>query len=301
MNVITLRSTDRLNPSDQVLALGFFDGMHSAHTALLKQTVQLARQHHFSAAMMTFSTHVLSFLKKEPFFHLTSLNDKVRIADQLGFDTVYVLEVEPSLVGMDALQFIEQFLNAMKIIVVGFDFTYGRRGAGNVSLLKQQTRFETHVIEEQVFYRHKIGSTRIREAVRQGRVEHAAHLLGRPYRILGEVIKGKGRGTNLGFPTANIDYHHYLLPKAGVYLASVWVEEHHHFALVNVGDNPTFHDIDTTIEAYLLDFHGNLYGKEMAIDFLRFERKEIEYTNIDDLIEQMKEDERIARAFLEKR
>jgi len=137
--------------------------------------------------------------------------------------------------------------------------------------------------------------------VRQGRVEHAAHLLGRPYRIIGEVIKGKGRGTNLGFPTANIDYKHYLLPKAGVYLATARVDDIRHYALVNVGDNPTFHDADTTIEAYLLDFKGNLYGKQMEIDFLRFERKEIAYTTIDDLIEQMKEDERIARAFLEKR
>lgn len=300
MNVRRLDSRSVLEDQNEILALGFFDGMHRAHVALLQETVKRAKAEHLKPAMMTFSTHVLSFLKKQPFFHLTSLEDKEAVAEALGFETFYILEVTADLVSMPADVFIERFLNRMKAIVVGFDFTFGRFGAGNVELLKTQTRFSTTVIEERQLYNAKIGSTRIRDAIKDGKMGLAAHLLGHPYQIRGTVIHGKKRGKALGFPTANIDYDGYLLPKAGVHWTNVTIDQTTHRALVNIGDNPTFGDRIVTIEAYLLDFDGDLYGKKLIVSFLKYQRPEIAYDNIQALIDQMKEDERLARAYFEK-
>jgi riboflavin kinase/FMN adenylyltransferase len=300
MNVQTLDVNTKLDDRNEVLALGFFDGMHRAHVTLLTETIRLAKEQGLKPAMMTFSTHVLSFLKKQPFHHLTSLADKQRIAETMGFETFYVLEVSNAMVKMPPETFIEQFLNKMKAIVVGFDFTFGRFGAGNVDLLRRQRQFSTLVIEERVLYKAKIGSTRIREALKEGKMGLAAHLLGHPYVIGGTVVRGKGRGKALGFPTANIDYDGYLLPKSGVHWADVIVDGKTHHALVNVGNNPTFLDEGVSLEAYILDYSANLYGKPLAIHFRRYQRPEIAYSNIDDLIVQMKEDERLARAYFAK-
>jgi riboflavin kinase/FMN adenylyltransferase len=300
MQTIHLDIHSQLTDKSEVLALGFFDGMHRAHVALLKETIRLAKQEGYSPSIMTFSTHVLSFIKKQPFSHLTSLSDKQAVAATLGFETFYVLQVSDEMVKMAPQTFIEQFLNKMKAIVVGFDFTYGRFGAGNVELLEHQSAFRTVVIEERILYKSKIGSTRIREALKQGKMGLASHLLGHPYAISGTVIHGRGRGQTLGFPTANIDYDGYLLPIAGVHWAFVIVDDVKHCALVNIGDNPTFGDDSVSLEAYLLDFRGDLYGKPLTILFRRFQRPEIAYSNIDDLVQQMKEDERLARAYFQK-
>lgn len=289
-----------LQDNNEVLALGFFDGMHRAHVALLRETIRLAKAEGYSPSIMTFSTHVLSFIKKQSFSHLTSLSDKQAVAAELGFETFYVLQVSDEMVKMAPQTFIDQFLNKMKAVVVGFDFTFGRFGAGNVELLSRQSAFHTIVIEERLLYKTKIGSTRIREALKQGKMGLAAHLLGHPYAISGTVIHGRGRGQALGFPTANIDYDGYLLPISGVHWADVIVDGSRHYALVNIGDNPTFGDDSVSLEAYLLDFRGDLYGKPLTILFRRFQRSEIAYSNIDDLIQQMKEDERLARAYFQK-
>jgi riboflavin kinase/FMN adenylyltransferase len=300
MQVIHLSSQDRLPKSNQILALGFFDGLHSAHRSLLQTTVDIATKAQLIPAMMTFSTHILSFLKKETFHYLTSLEDKILIAESMGFEVFYVLDVTTSLTSLEPSAFIDQFLTSMKEIVVGFDFTYGKRGLGNVYMLQQYQEFKTTIIGELTYYNKKVGSTRIREAIKDGKITLANHLLGRPYQMIGEVIKGKGRGTNLGFPTANLSYCCYLLPKSGVYIATVYLEGQRLNALVNVGDNPTFEDKEVSLEAYIMDFTGKIYGKKLTIQFIKFLRDEIKYTNIIDLIDQMKEDERIARLYLER-
>lgn len=295
MQVQYLTHNDSLSPSNTVLALGFFDGMHTAHRTLLQETLGIAKKKSCKSAMMTFDTHILSFIKHQPFHYLTSLNDKITLAEDMGFDLVYILSVSDDLIGMDAQVFIQQFLEHMTHIVVGFDFTFGKRGLGTVSNLVNNPHFETTVIGELTYYHRKIGSTRIREALIEGKVSLANHLLGRPYQIIGTVIKGKGRGKHLGFPTANIDYQGYLLPKAGVYLAYVMINQVTYQGLINVGDNPTFRDEAITLEIYIMDFDGFLYGQVLTLQFLQFLREELTFASKDDLIEQMKRDEIQAR------
>lgn len=295
MQVQYLTNLDSLTPANTVLALGFFDGMHTAHRTLLGQTLELSKRKSCQSAMMTFDTHILSYIKRVPFSYLTSLNDKITLAEELGFDIVYVLRVTDDLISMEPQIFIEQFLKSMKHVVVGFDFTFGKRGLGTVADLMKDTNFETTVIGELTYYHRKIGSSRIREALIEGKVSLANHLLGRPYQIIGTVIKGKGRGKHLGFPTANIDYQGYLLPKAGVYLAYVVIGQKIYQGLINVGDNPTFRDEAITLEIYILDFDDSLYGQVLTLQFLQFLRDEWTFASKDDLIEQMKQDEIQAR------
>ncbi len=295
MHIQYLTNEDFLTKTNTVLALGFFDGMHTAHRALLHQTIELAKQKTCQSAMMTFDTHILSYIKRTPFSYLTSLNDKITVAEEMGFDRVYILQVTDSLISMEPQVFIHQFLESMNHVVVGFDFTFGKRGLGTVADLEKNNHFETTIIGELTYYHRKIGSTRIREALSEGKVSLANHLLGRPYQIIGKVIKGKGRGKHLGFPTANIDYQGYLLPKAGVYLAYVVIDQRIHQGLINVGDNPTFRDEAITLEIYIMDFDGFLYGQVLTLQFLQFLRDEWTFASKDDLIEQMKQDEIQAR------
>lgn len=301
MQVQYLTSQDELKEVLAILALGFFDGMHTAHQRILSETIALAKEKNVKAAMMTFDTHVLSFLKQVPFRYLTSLNDKIKLAQAWGFDIFYVLKVDASLVRMEAQSFIDQFLKGMKEIVVGFDFTFGRRGLGNVDLLLSDPSLHTTVIQELTYYRSKIGSTRIRDSLKEGKIPLANHLLGRPYQIEGTVIHGKGRGKYLGFPTANLDYQGYLLPKSGVYLVHVSLNSQSYFGLVNVGDNPTFKDKDVTLEVYIMDFNQTIYGEILTIQFEQFLRDEETFSSKFDLIEQMKKDELQARQIIKER
>ena len=301
MEVVTLYAHSLMPGEHHCLALGFFDGVHRAHRDLLTQTVAIAKQKHLTCSIMTFSTHVLAYLRHEPFSMLSRLEDKIELAQRYGFDYFFILNVDDALVTMSPQDFIQRFLAKASVVVAGFDFTFGHRGKGTVETLKAQTGLETIVLPEITYYGKKIGSTRIREMLRLGRVETASRLMGEPYRINGRVIRGKGRGTGLGFPTANIDYDGYLLPKAGVYLSKVTLGDVTYDALTNIGDNPTFGDSLTTLETYLLDFHQTLYGQKVSITFTDYLRKEIRFASKVELIEQMQADEQLARHILSKR
>lgn len=301
MEVVTLYANSLMPGDHHCLALGFFDGVHRAHRDLLTKTVAIAHQKHLTCSIMTFSTHVLAYLRHEPFSMLSRLEDKIELAEQYGFDYFFILQVDDALVTMSPQEFIHRFLTKASVVVAGFDFTFGHRGKGTVETLKTVPHLETIVLPEITYYGKKIGSTRIREMLRLGRVETATRLIGEPYRIHGTVIRGKGRGTGLGFPTANIDYDGYLLPKAGVYLTKVTVGNTTYDALTNIGDNPTFGDTLTTLETYLLDFHQTLYGQSLTIDFTDYLRKEIRFASKEELIDQMKADELLARQILSKR
>ncbi|MDD3478528.1 MAG: bifunctional riboflavin kinase/FAD synthetase [Candidatus Izemoplasmatales bacterium] len=301
MKTIYLNATDPMNESNLALCLGFFDGVHLAHQTLLRETILQAKKRQLEPAMMTFSTHILSHIRKEPFFHLTSLNDKIEIARDMGFSYFYVLVVTDEMIGVSPQDFIDRFLSMQRLILVGFDFTFGFRGKGNAAWLQEQTSFETIVLPEMDYANEKIGSTRIRALIQEGQMEEAEMLLGMPYTIHGEVIHGKNRGKALGFPTANLRHEGYMRPKSGVYVAKVEIDGNRFDGLANIGDNPTFDDDDISIEVHILDFQGQIYGKRIALSFLHFLREEIKYHSVNDLIEQMMQDVLDARVILKER
>jgi riboflavin kinase / FMN adenylyltransferase len=302
MDICFLKFDDTIHATDLVVALGFFDGMHIAHMTLMNKTLEIAKSKNLESGLITFSTHVMSFIKNQPFQHLTNLDEKAKMAKQLGFDHLYVFEVTKELVSLEPELFISRFLVCANTVVVGFDFTFGFRGKGTVELLKKSKIFTTVVLDEMVYDAEKIGSTRIRDAIETGNILLANQLLGYRYTISGPVIRGKGRGKYLGFPTANIDYDGYLLPRPGVYATIITIDEVEYESMANIGDNPTFSDKFVTLEVNIFKFNQSLYGKTVNVAFEKFMRDEIKYESTSELIERMHVDEaEITDTFKKKR
>ena len=301
MKIINLQYNDSIEYNDLVIALGFFDGVHTAHLKLLKKTLEIAEKKEKKSAMMTFSTHVLSYIQRKDFKHLTNLHEKSKIASKLGFDYLFVFQVNDDLINLEPNTFINRFLKCASTVVVGFDFTFGKNGKGHSDTLKASTQFETIVLDEMTYDSEKIGSTRIREALESGNIDLANELLGYRYTISGKVIKGKGRGKYLGFPTANIDYDGYLLPKSGVYVTTIVIDGNEYESMSNIGDNPTFSNKDVTFEVNVFKWTQTLYGKTVSVSFEKYLRDEIKYESTSELIERMHIDEQVSIDYFKKK
>lgn len=301
MKVIYLTEKDQIKEPNLALCLGFFDGMHIAHQRLFNQTLLYQKNQNYQTGLLTFSTHILSYIYQKPFRYITSLQDKIRLAEQMNFDYFYVLNVEDALIKMDPNDFITQYLSTAKEVIVGYDYTFGRFGKGNTTLLEATSKFHTTVIPEFDYYQKKIGSTRIRELIQTGRLSFASRLLGRNYTITGCVIKGKSRGSILGYPTANIDYQEYLLPKNGVYFTKTIIGDSSYYGMTNVGINPTFQNEEISIENYLFDFQDNLYERQISIEFIEYIREERFFTSLDLLKSQIQFDEQFIKKRIEER
>lgn len=289
MEIIHLHHDMPAHLDNTCVALGFFDGVHLAHRALLEKCLNIADDHDWHSAVMTFSTHVLAHIQNKPFYHLTSLADKARIFSHMGFDRLYVLNVSDALVDVEPELFVTRFLSSASHVVVGFDFSYGAKGKGKVNDLNDES-FGLTVVDKITKNRKKIGSKRIRDALRNGDIGLANALLGRSFAIHGKVISGKKRGRHLGYPTANVDYDNYLLPKKGVYHTQSLVNGRKYDSLTNIGYNPTFDDEGIMLETHLLEFNEDLYDKHMTILFKGYIRKEKRFKSKDALIRQIDHD-----------
>jgi riboflavin kinase / FMN adenylyltransferase len=198
----------------------------------------------------------------------------------------------------------------IKVLIIGYDFKFGRGGLGDVEVLRRYSAdsgFSFEVVEPVTMDGEKVGSNRIRKMIMEGNVERAARFLGRPYMMEGTVVKGKGRGAGIGFPTVNLATDFDLIPAGGVYVTEVEVRGQgpgdgtegvqRYNAVTNVGYNPTFGDGGMSIETHLLDFSGDLYGQRLSVYFLKKLRDEIKFSCVDALSEQIAFDVRAARAF----
>jgi riboflavin kinase/FMN adenylyltransferase len=291
MRIIRLTYQETNPVAGLCLCLGFFDGIHRAHQQLLSLTLDKARELGVPAGVVTFSTHILSFLRHDPFRALSTINDKIHYARSLGFDYFFILTVSLQLTAMSPETFIEQYLAKAAHIVVGYDYTYGYRGVGTPELMEEALPGRVSILPRMDYYRLKVGSTRIRSLLEKGRISTANRLLKRPYQVRGTVIAGHGRGRKMGYPTANLDYDGYLLPKNGVYHTNVLIDNLLYDAMTSIGTNPTFSDNSIRLETHVFDFCGDLYGKEINIMFLRYLRPEKRFSSVTDLIEELKKDE----------
>ncbi len=292
---------DTINEENLVLCLGFFDGLHKAHQALIKRGQIIKKERNFKLGVLTFDQSIKLFMQKKPFYFLTSVEDKAEILKNLDVDILYVMKVSYDLINYSPTGFIEQFLKNIKVCVAGEDFSFGYLGKGKVDTLLASPYFETVVIKEITYHGIKIGSTRIRDDLDKGDLSEANFLLGREYTITGKVIKGHGIGKRLGFATANIDFTNYLLPKLGVYFTKVIIGDKEYFGMTNVGKRPTFADTKITLETYIFDFDQDIYGLIIGIKFIEFLRDEYYYSNKEDLIEQIKKDRIQVLEMIEKR
>ncbi|MDA3931256.1 MAG: bifunctional riboflavin kinase/FAD synthetase [Tenericutes bacterium] len=290
LKVKYLSHLDEIKEKDGIACLGFFDGLHIAHQALIKKGQSIKKETNKPLFVFTFDQSIGKYLNNKAFYYLTSIEDKKEILKKFDVDILYVFKVSKEFISLNPDAFIKRYLIDMSHLVVGFDFTYGFRSLGTVEDLKKYKEFKTIILPEITYQDDKIGSTIIRKYLDEGELDLANYLLGRNYQISGEVIHGRGMGKQLGFPTANIDFTNYYLPKLGVYLTKVIIEGVEHFGVTNVGKKPTFKDQSISLETYIFDIDKDLYGKYISIEFIEFMRDEIRYSNKESLIKQIRKD-----------
>jgi riboflavin kinase / FMN adenylyltransferase len=285
------------------VALGTFDGVHLGHRAILGTALARARAVGVEAVACTFDPHPMEVLQPDRApLPIMPLEERLQLIGDLGVDAVVVLPFTRELAAIEPEAFVKDVLLSRlhaREIVVGYNHRFGRGARGDARLLEElagRLGFLAHVVPPMTVDGAAVSSTEIRAALQRGDVSAAARWLGRPYGIAGMVTSGAGRGRTLGFPTANIAPDRTLLVARGVYRGQVMVEGASHTAVVNVGVRPTFGETALAVEAHLLDFTGDLYGRTVRLDFLDRLRDEMRFGSVEDLKAQVARDIAAARA-----
>ena len=288
--------------ANPVLTIGNYDGIHIGHQKIIEKVARKAREISGTPMLMTFNPHPLSVLKPDTYTRLiTPLHFKKKLIEASGIEVMLLIPFDTSFQGLTPEMFIKNILIdrlAVKEVLVGYDFKFGKNGAGNVEMLKQCADtygFRFEAIDAITLDGERVGSNAIRKLIMDGNVEKAAKFLGRPHMIEGTVVKGENRGKGMGFPTINLDTFFELVPKNGVYVTEVELKGRRKPAVTNIGFNPTFDGNKFLMETHILDFSGNLYGKEVAIYFHKRIREEMKFSGIDKLKERIAKDVALAR------
>jgi len=279
-------------------AIGKFDGVHLGHAALVEQAVVQARQVGGPAVVVTFDPHPLTLLRPEQSVSLlTTPTDRTGLLHHLGADHVLTLRTTHDLLQLPATDFFKQVLCrrlGVRGLVEGPNFRFGRGREGDIALLRRlcvEVDVELSVVAPVMRDGVEVSSGRIRAALGQGNVSEANRLLGRPYLLRGVVGTGQRRGRTIGFPTANLEQVTTVIPADGVYAARVQsLDGNDYSAAVNVGGNPTFAEQARKIEAHLIDYSGDLYGRSLAVEFVERLRDIHPFGSVQELIDQLGQD-----------
>lgn len=285
-----------------VLSIGNFDGVHRGHQTILAAARDRARANGAELVVMTFEPHPLAVLTPERMpAILTTLPRKLDLFSLAGVDAVALVSSKPELLHIEANEFIRQVIvdrfNPCAV-VEGPSFGFGRHREGNVEALIRaghQYGFDVQVVEpvRVALGGHPdtvISSSLVRQLLSSGTVDQAAICLGRPYALLGTVVRGIGRGAKLGFPTANIEPDYQLIPADGVYAGRAILDNRCYSAAISVGRTPTFDDCRFVIEAHLLDFAGDSYGAGITVEFLHWLRPQLAFPSVAELCRQIAAD-----------
>jgi riboflavin kinase/FMN adenylyltransferase len=284
-----------------VITIGNFDGVHIGHQALFHEAIEKAETIGGTSVAITFEPHPLRVMKPNNHPPLITLYEqKSELIERTGLDVLICVPFTLEFAALSAEQFVRDLLVqkiGMKAIVVGQDYSFGKNRQGDLDLLKSfgpEYGFEVIVaawINSARALADRISSTKIRQLVKDGRMAQAEKMLGRNYQIRGKVVAGRDRGGKvLGIPTANINLHDELCPKTGIYAVTVECEGNQHRGVANIGYSPTFDDHEFTVEVHILDFSDNIYDKKIRVNFIKRIRDEIKFSNISELIDQIKLD-----------
>ena len=300
-------SWQKIPPAYQnaVIAIGNFDGFHKGHRAVVEQAVKIAHEKELPVVLMTFEPHPSGFFRPgSRTFRITPIRSKVRAICQLPIDGFCVFPFNKSFAEMSAKDFVENVLiNGLHAahIVVGEDYGFGKNRQGDVAYMRKNYPDlpVTAVKKLRDQNGEIISSSRIRSFLRDGEVEKASGLMEHPFEMEGYVIHGAQLGRKIGFPTINIDPLDSILPRIGVYAASVEVDDKRYKAVANIGFRPTVNGKNVLLEAHLLGFDGDLYGRRLRVRLLTFIRPEIHFNSLEELKSQIIKDsetvERISR------
>jgi riboflavin kinase / FMN adenylyltransferase len=288
------------------LTIGNFDGVHRGHQMLVSEMVEAAHAAGCGAGLLTFDPHPVAVLRPDLALpYLTSPEERADLLAALGLDFVLILPFDRATAALSAAEFMQQIVARVPLCAlwIGPDFALGRGREGSAARLEELGRelgYDVRVTPVYDWHGEPVRSSRIRSLLaNDGAVEQAAELLGRPYTVWGEVVHGAERGRTLGFPTANLKLPAgRLAPAYGIYACWAWRGDTGFPAAVNVGVRPSFDNGHPSVEAYLLDFDGDLYGETLGLSFIQRLRGEQRFADIHALIDQMGRDVEVARQTL---
>jgi len=292
-------------PRDVFLAVGVFDGVHRGHQRLVTRLREEAAKRGLLSGAFTFRNHPRTVLQQGlELGYITLAKTRRELLRALGLDMVLMIEFTPEIARTPAREFVSTLQERLRMrgLVVGPDFALGQGRGGNVAALRklgQEMGFDLVVLEAERENGEPISSSTVRAAIMTGEIERAARMLGRPFTLEGEVVKGDGRGAELGFPTANLKPGpERIIPRNGIYATWTLVDGERRPSTTSIGVRPTFGPGQRTIETYIIDYNGDLYGKEIAVQFIRRLRDESRFNTAKALSIQIAKDVEQARKAL---
>jgi len=300
------RSLEEVTLTNSYLTVGVFDGVHRGHREIIYKLVKDAHTNNANAVVLTFEPHPASVLTGKEIHCLTTPDERADLFGSLGVDTVITQRFTPDLSTVPAYEYMSRLKTHLGLnhLLIGYDFALGKGREGNAPRLKEigsELGYTVEVAPALSDESGVISSTEIRKLVSIGNMGEAAKLLGYPYRMSGEIIRGAGRGKKISFPTANVDYAtQKVAPPNGIYACWAQLGNERFMAATNIGFNPTFTPERQTpsLEAYLLDFDRDIYGEVLTLEFVARLREEIRYTTVEALIDQIHDDVNQTRAIL---
>lgn len=310
MDVIHLKYPHQLKATEgpYSLALGFFDGVHRGHQAVINSAIATAKEKGYKSAVMTFDPHPSIVLggRNEKVFYITPLQQKLDTLSTMDVDTVFVVNFTSDFAKLSPEAFVKHFILDLNVkhVTAGFDYSFGAFGKGDMELMRKLSgeSFGVTVVDKYADTSEKISSTRIRKALKDGDMEEARMLLGRAFEVPGIVVHGDKRGRTLGFPTANVQHMEgCFIPATGVYAVKILVQNEWFDGVCNVGYKPTFNNPDhkqLSIEVHIFNFDKNIYGEEVVVGWYHRIRSEKKFNGIDELVAQIEKDKQAAIEYL---
>jgi riboflavin kinase/FMN adenylyltransferase len=299
--MVIIKSLDEIKQDkNTVVTLGTFDGIHLGHQQIVRSVVEKTRKYNARNFLITFDPHPRKIVSTKNHIKLLStLNEKIKILTTLGIENLFVINFTEEFSQQTPEQFVIRYLVegiGVKEVVIGYDHHFGKGRGGNFDLLNslgEKYKFLITPTEGYKVGEETVSSTKIRNALLVGNVSKANKMLGRYYSFAGRVVRGDGRGKQLGYPTANLKIKNEdkLLPEIGIYAARCLVGEKWYNALLSIGSRPTFISDGSVIpEIYILDFDGDIYNKELIIKVIERIRGEEKFNSAEELIKQMDKD-----------
>lgn len=287
----------------RIFALGFFDGVHRGHQALLAACRHLAQQNNCRAGGVTFDSHPEALVKGTPPLLINTVADRQRLLQEYGMESVQILPFDKKLMATPWSAFLDRLVDQDAAgFVCGDDFRFGNRGEGTAEKLQAyciQRDMPCTVVPEQLEEGVRVSSTHIRTLLEMGDLEQANRFLGHPHRLTGTVIPGRQLGRTIGIPTANLALPEYLVrPKFGVYACTTVIDGKPYAAVTNIGTRPTVEGHHVTVEPWILHFDGDLYGRELTLHFHKFLRPEQKFRSLEELQKQVRSDAQTTQKLL---
>lgn len=306
MHVVNDVRDEQTHHAGLILTIGSFDGIHLGHRRILETVIQRVEAENGTSAVLTMRPHPREFFTPGHAPNLlTDEKKKLQLLEEAGVDVVFFLDFNVETANLEPEAFVETIIRDRchaQGIVVGHDCRFGKGAKGDYELLEgmgPQCGFTVEQVPPLFIGNERVSSTLIRERVLQGDLDGVQALLGRRYSIAGEVIRGRGMGVKLGFPTANVKPHHSATPAQGVYIAEVLIGQRRVPSAVNIGIAPTIRHEDVTIEAHLLGFEEDIRGAQIEIVFHSRIRSEKKFASLDELMAQIRNDVETAKKYFD--